>query len=68
MVVKTGPAQKAGMRAGDLITRIAGAKIASVNDLRVALNKIGPGKTRFTIRRGEAELTLDVDCPLCEPS
>ena len=61
-------AEGGAVRAGDLITRIAGAKIASVNDLRVALNKIGPGKTRFTIRRGEAELTLDVDCPLCEPS
>jgi TIR domain/PASTA domain/PDZ domain len=66
--VKAGPAQRAGMHAGDVITKIAGAPIGSVNDLRVALNKIDAGKTRFTIRRREAELTLDVDCPICRPS
>jgi TIR domain/PASTA domain/PDZ domain len=66
--VKAGPAQRAGMQAGDVITKIAGAPIGSVNDLRVALHKIGAGKTRFTIRRREAELTLDVDCPVCRPS
>jgi hypothetical protein len=66
--VKAGPAQRAGMQAGDVITKIAGAPIGSVNDLRVALHKIGAGKTRFTIRRREAELTLDLDCPICRPS
>ncbi|HEU4890409.1 MAG TPA: TIR domain-containing protein [Vicinamibacterales bacterium] len=68
MRVSTGPAQKAGIRAGDVITKIAGAPIAAENDLRVALRKIGPGITSFTIRRGEAELTLKVDCPPCKPS
>ena len=60
--------QKAGLRAGDVITKIAGVPIAAENDLRVALQKIGPGITSFTIRRGEAELTLKVDCPVCKPS
>jgi hypothetical protein len=68
MRVSTGPAQKAGLRAGDVITKIAGVRIAAENDLRVALRKIGPGITSFTIRRGETELTLEVDCPPCKPS
>ena len=68
MRVSTGPLQKAGLRAGDVITKIAGVPIAAENDLRVALRKIGPGITAFTIRRGEAELTLKVDCPPCKPS
>ena len=68
MRVSTGPVQKAGLRAGDVITKIAGVPIAAENDLRVALRKIGPGITSFTIRRGEAELTLKVDCPPCKPS
>lgn len=66
MGVKPGPVQKAGLHAGDVITGIAGTRIATENDLRVALGKIGPGITRFTIRRGEAELTLNVDCPVCQ--
>jgi len=68
MRVSTGPVQKAGLRAGDVITKIAGVPIAAENDLRVALRKIGPGVTSFTIRRGETELTLEVDCPVCKPS
>jgi hypothetical protein len=68
MRVSAGPMQKAGLRAGDVITKIAGVPIAAENDLRVALRKIGPGITSFTIRRGEAELTLEVDCPVCKPS
>ena len=68
MRVNAGPAQNAGLRAGDVITKIAGVPIAAENDLRVALRKIGPGITSFTIRRGEAELTLKVDCPPCKPS
>ena len=68
MRVSSGPVQKAGLRAGDVITKIAGAPIAAENDLRVALRKIGPGITSFTIRRGEAEITLQVDCPACKPS
>jgi hypothetical protein len=68
MRVSTGPVQKAGLRAGDVITKIAGVPIAAENDLRVALRKIGPGITSFTIRRGAAELTLRVDCPVCKPS
>jgi hypothetical protein len=68
MRVNTGPVQKAGLRAGDVITKIAGVAIASENDLRVALHKIGPGITRFTIRRGGAELTVNVECAACTPS
>jgi S1-C subfamily serine protease len=68
MRVNPGPVQKAGLHAGDVITKIAGVPIAAENDLRVALRKIGPGITRFTIRRGEAELTLNVDCAVCKAS
>lgn len=63
MAVDSGPALKVGMRAGDVITAIAGAPIRSEDDLRQAFKKMGPGVTRFTIRRVTGEVTLDVDCP-----
>lgn len=60
-----GPAMKAGMRAGDVITAIAGAPIRSEDDLRQALKKIGNGVTQFTIKRGAQELKVDVECNRC---
>ena len=60
------PASRAGIHAGDTIVAIEGRKINAVDDLRQALKRIGPGKTRLTIKRGDEAKTLVVDCPDCK--
>ena len=61
-----GPAMKAGVRASDVITAIAGAPIRSEEDLRQALKKIGDGVTQFKVKRGPQELRFDVECRGCD--
>ncbi|HEY7220307.1 MAG TPA: TIR domain-containing protein [Candidatus Binatia bacterium] len=67
MEVESGrPMAKAGFHVGDVVLSIAGKKIDSEDDLRQAIFKIGPGKTRYSYRRdGETE-TVAVDCPNCK--
>ena len=67
MEVESGRAMaKAGVHIGDVILSIAGSKIASEDDLRQAIFKIGPGKTAYSFRRGEETKTVNVDCPNCK--
>jgi hypothetical protein len=68
MAVDVGPALTAGLQAGDVITAIGGTPIKSAQDLRRALRGVGPGKTRYGIRRDGRDLTLDIDCPACTAS
>ena len=57
---RTGAAE-AGMRAGDLITRIAQQPVGNLAELRGALGKFHAGDVvRAVIRRGDTELNLDV--------
>jgi hypothetical protein len=39
------PAQKAGMKAGDVLTKIGDFQIKDINDLTIALGKLKPGQT-----------------------
>ena len=57
---------KAGLQVGDVVVKIAGRNIASENDLRQAIAKIGPGITEFSYRRGETTTTVAVNCPACK--
>jgi hypothetical protein len=67
MEVESGrPMAKAGIHVGDVILSIAGSKIASEDDLRQAIFKIGPGRTAYSYRRGEETKTVNVDCPNCK--
>jgi hypothetical protein len=67
MEVESGrPAARAGMQVGDVILSIAGKKIASENDLRQAIFKIGPGKTTYTYRRDRQTNSATIDCPGCK--
>lgn len=67
MEVESGrPMAKAGIHVGDVILSIGGSKITSEDDLRQAIVKIGPGKTTYSYRRGEATKTVNVDCPSCK--
>jgi TIR domain/PASTA domain len=67
LVIRLDPgiAQKAGLHAGDVITKIGRTQIVAEGDLRTALRTLGPGVTRFMVKRSEQELALDVDCPAC---
>jgi S1-C subfamily serine protease len=60
-VTPQGPADKGGMKAGDIITSLAGAKIADVTDLLAALRKQQPGQTvEVVVERGGNSQTLKV--------
>jgi len=64
-LVESGPAQAAGVHSKDVIVAVNGQKITTMDDLRRVVKGIGPGKSRYLIRRGEATLTLEIDCPTC---
>ncbi|MQA96371.1 MAG: PDZ domain-containing protein [Streptosporangiales bacterium] len=62
-VVPGGPADKAGLRPGDVITKIDGKSVEAADELIVEIRKHKPGdKVKLTYQRGgstsEAELTL----------
>jgi TIR domain/PDZ domain len=62
----SGAAAKAGIHVFDIIEGIGGRKIESVDELREAIRKVGPGKTSFMIRRPNGRKTISVDCPNCK--
>lgn len=56
-----GAAAKAGIRPGDIITKVGGADITTVTSLAEALAAEKPGgRTRVTFARGRIERTVDV--------
>ena len=59
------PVAKSGLLTKDVILAIGGKKIASEDDLRQTIRKIGPGKTEFSFRRGNDTKTVTVVCPNC---
>jgi hypothetical protein len=60
------PVARAGLHAGDVVIAIGGKKIASENELRQAVFKIGPGKTAYTYRREGETKTISIECAKCE--
>lgn len=63
--VESGLAQAAGLQVGDVVAAINGQKITTEDDLRRAGRGIGPGKSKYLIRRGKETLTVEIDCPTC---
>jgi Zn-dependent M28 family amino/carboxypeptidase len=60
-VTKDGPAEKAGLKAGDAIVALGENKIANLDDFDLALRKFKSGdKVPVTIRRGQETLTQEV--------
>ena len=67
MEVESGrPMARAGIHVGDVLDAIGGKKIASENDLRQAIFKIGPGKTSYSYRRGNDSKTIVIECSDCK--
>ncbi|MBA3735439.1 MAG: trypsin-like peptidase domain-containing protein [Actinobacteria bacterium] len=55
------PAAKAGLRAGDVVTAVAGKSIASASELRAAINAHRPGdQVSVTYKRGAKSHTASV--------
>ncbi|HKU04179.1 MAG TPA: trypsin-like peptidase domain-containing protein [Arthrobacter sp.] len=55
------PAEQAGMKPGDIITKFAGADVRNVTDLLAALRKQNPGQqVEVNVQRGEAAQNLHV--------
>ncbi len=61
-VVAGGPAQKAGMRNGDRIVRIAGVEIGQISDYIASLADRKPGdKVEVVVLRDDAEVALTIE-------
>lgn len=60
-IISDSPAQKAGLRAKDIITELGGYKIENMNDLTRALRNFEAGQTAsITVWRGGTELVLTI--------
>lgn len=60
-VTDGGPADRAGMQAGDIVTEFAGSKIENVTALLAAIRQVNPGEqVDVVVRRGEDTETLTV--------
>jgi S1-C subfamily serine protease len=60
-VLQAGPAAKAGIRPGDVITGVGEKKVDNVQELLTAVASLKPGTAaRFALQRGSDKLDLDV--------
>jgi S1-C subfamily serine protease len=60
-VLPGGPAERAGIQAGDVVVKIGKTEIKSESDLRNAVGRSKPGdKIDVVIKRGEKEQTIQV--------
>ncbi|NDF14242.1 PDZ domain-containing protein, partial [bacterium] len=60
-LVAAAPAERGGLRAGDIITEISGKKIKDVSEIERELSKLTPKDfARLTIQRGGRTIRLEV--------
>ena len=67
VIVESGLARAAGFQVGDVLAAINGQNITTEDELRRTLRALGPGKSRYLIRRGKETLTVEIDCPAYTP-
>ncbi|MEJ5350535.1 MAG: M28 family peptidase [Melioribacteraceae bacterium] len=61
-VTEGGPAEKAGLRSGDIIIKFGDKKIGNIYDFMYAISNYKPGdKVDVTVLREEKELTFEVE-------
>lgn len=61
------PAEKAGIKAGDVITTVGGERVHTVGDLREKLGKAEDKPVEIGVLRNKKEMTLTVDLPKRTP-
>jgi serine protease DegQ len=60
-VLQDGPAAKAGMRPGDVVTAVSGKGVGNVSELLTSVAGLKPGtSSKFELQRGDGKLELDV--------
>jgi serine protease DegQ len=60
-VVRGGPADRAGMRPGDILLAVDGKKVSSTNDMLNLIAELPPGgKSKMTVMRKNRQSILDV--------
>ena len=60
-VLQNGPAATAGIRPGDVITRVAGQTVGSVSELLSKVAALQPGMaSEFNVQRGDSLVTASV--------
>lgn len=59
-VSENGPAAKAGLKAGDVVTEVSGEKVNDTNDFVRALNRKEEGEVTLTIIRDKSQRTIKV--------
>jgi membrane-associated protease RseP (regulator of RpoE activity) len=66
-VTEGGPAAKAGLRAGDVITAVEGEKVGRAGDLTRALTKKKEGDVTLTVIRNKSQMNITVSPTTVEP-
>jgi serine protease Do len=61
------PAEKAGMKAGDVITTVGGERVRTVGDLREKLGKAEDKPVQIGVLRNKNQMTLSVELPKRTP-
>jgi serine protease DegQ len=60
-VLQNGPAAMAGIRPGDVITRVAGQTVGNVSELLSKVAALQPGTaSEFNVQRGDNKVTANV--------
>jgi serine protease DegQ len=60
-VVRNGPADRAGIRPGDILLTVAGKPVGNTNEMLTLIAQLVPGaKTRMKVMRKNREATVDV--------
>jgi putative serine protease PepD len=61
-VTDDGPAAKAGLKQGDIVTAVGGRPVESIGDVMGIVRAAEPGKKLlFAVRRGSDELSADLE-------